>query len=137
MLPLKHPNHWRICGLLLLLAVLMLAMTPEVWQWGRRAGRHLLNDKTAHALTFAFLAIWYTGQYRRGRYLAVGAGLLLFGAMIEVFQSFVSYRSAEWGDVIANTIGIAIGLVVALALTGGWSLRVESWVLRRLERPVR
>ena len=39
----------------------------------------------------------------------------------------VSYRMAEWADVGANTIGIVVGLLIAMAGAGGWSLRVEDW----------
>lgn len=37
------------------------------------------------------------------------AGLLLYGGLIEVLQSFTPYRVAEWGDIIADGLGVIIG----------------------------
>lgn len=88
-------------------------------------------DKWLHGITFALLAIWFAGQYRPRSYWRIGAGLMIFGLLIEGCQRLVSYRSAEWFDVAADSAGIIIGLTVATAGIGGWSLRVEDWYLRR------
>jgi hypothetical protein len=42
----------------------------------------------------------------------------------------VTYRSAEWLDVAANAAGIAVGMAVAMAGLGGWSLWVENKLAR-------
>jgi len=36
-------------------------------------------------------------------------------------------------DVAADVVGIVIGLVIASAGLGGWSLRLEGWLVRRRE----
>jgi hypothetical protein len=43
----------------------------------------------------------------------------------------VSYRTADWYDVAADAAGIIIGIAIAIAGVGGWSLSVEAWILRR------
>jgi VanZ family protein len=48
-----------------------------------------------------------------------------------LFQLQVSYRTADWLDIAANTAGIIIGLIIATAGLGGWALRFEDWYLRR------
>ena len=53
-------------------------------------------------------------------------GLLAFGAFIEISQSTVAYRSAEWFDMLANGVGIGVGLTIALIGAGGWCLRFEN-----------
>jgi VanZ family protein len=63
--------------------------------------------------------------------LKVIVGLTLFGFVVELCQLFISYRTADWIDIAANTIGIIAGIAVALTGLGGWGLRVESWYSRR------
>ena len=77
-------------------------------------------------MIFALLAIWFAGQYRRRSYWRIGIGLIAFGALIESCQGLVSYRSAEWLDIVADAAGIAVGLGIALAGLGGWSVWVEN-----------
>jgi len=88
-------------------------------------------DKWLHGVTFAFLAVWFSGQYSRKRYGGIGIGLFLFGIVIELCQRMVSYRTAELMDLAADTVGIAVGLIIALAGVGGWSLRIEERIARR------
>ena len=134
MLPLRYVQGWRTVGVVLLLFVLAAAVAPAVWLWPDRV--RIVSwfggiDKWAHAVTFAVLAIWFSGQYRRSSYWRIAVGLLVFGMLIELCQRMISYRSAEWFDVAANTVGIAVGLAIAAIGVGGWSLRFESWLLAR------
>lgn len=125
MLPLRYPRLWRFADILILVLVLASAMAPEMWPWGRRSGPFPVSDKVMHGLTFAFLALWYTGQYSRRSYAKLAVGLIGFGVLIELCQLMVSYRSAEWGDLLADSIGVAVGMTIALTVTGGWSQAVE------------
>ena len=134
MLPLQYAGRWQAVSALLLLVVLAGAVMPAIWFWPDRVRivswlGHV--DKWAHVLTFAFLTVWFAGQYRRGSYWRVAAGLAGFGILIELCQRFVGYRSAEWLDIGADVIGIVIGLLIALAGAGGWSQRFEDWYLVR------
>ena len=80
-------------------------------------------DKTNHVLGFAVLAI-LGGMGYRGHELRLAAGLLAYGALIEVLQALSGYRFAEWGDLLSDGIGIVIGLLTArLALRTLHSLR--------------
>ena len=129
MLPLSYPNRWRIAGIALLLIVLGSTLAPEFGPW-RYRGSELLNDKWAHGITFALLAIWSTGHYGRHSYWRLVGGLLVFGAFIEVCQSLLTYRTAETADFAADALGVLAGMLIAMAGLGGWSLRFESWVRR-------
>jgi VanZ family protein len=133
MLPLRYLRRWRIAGILLLVLVLAFALAPDIWPWDRPKGPHLISDKVLHGFTFAFLALWYTGQYGRNLYARLAFGLLGFGALIELCQLMVGYRDAEWGDLLADAVGILIGMTIALAGAGGWSLAIEKKLRRRYE----
>lgn len=136
MLPLRHAGRWRIAGLTLLLLVLAATLMPAIWFWPQRAqlAAWFVNaDKWLHAITFAVLAIWFSGQYRPRSYWRIALGLLAFGALIEAVQRPIAYRSAEGLDIVADGVGILVGLLIAAAGVGGWSMRVENWLVARNE----
>ncbi|MDH3613969.1 MAG: VanZ family protein [Gammaproteobacteria bacterium] len=134
MLPLRHARRWRIASIVLLLLVLVATLIPAVWIWPDKrqfVAWFIEVDKWLHAITFVLLAIWFAGQYRRRSYWRIGIGLVLFGVLIEACQRLVTYRSAEWFDIVADAAGITVGLAVAMAGLGGWSLRLENWFASR------
>ena len=135
MLPLRYRNRWRVASGLLLSAIFMMAIVPALWataipqSWSA-------TDKWLHGLTFMLLALWYTGQYAPESYWRIAVGLSAYGALIEIGQSMIPYRSAEWGDLVADIAGIAVGLAIAMVLTGGWSVRAESWLGNKFGRSI-
>ena len=134
MLPLRYSRRWRMAGMALLAAVLVASLLPAAWFWSdpvEFVSWFVHVDKWLHGITFAVLALWFAGQYRRRSYWRIAAGLLVFGVLIEGCQRLVTYRSSEWFDIVADAAGILVGLVIATAGLGGWSLRLEGWYLRR------
>ncbi|MDR9395267.1 VanZ family protein [Roseovarius sp. SYSU LYC5161] len=76
---------------------------------GDGAGALPVGDKTAHFLAFALLVLPAgLGWPRQAVWLAAAA--VLYGTVIEIVQPAVG-RSAEWGDLLADTAGIAVGLL--------------------------
>ena len=75
-------------------------------------------DKTNHLLAFATLAMvaeaafWHVPR-RRWRNTAA---LLAFGLFIEAVQSQIPQRSGEWPDLLADALGMALGLGVMAVL---------------------
>ena len=100
---------WRVLLVLLLVVVSYLALTPKPPE-----GESGL-DKVAHLLAFTSLALsGYLGfPASRGIRTAVVFGLLAYGGLIEVLQLFVPGRSSEWGDLLADGIGIVFGTGLA------------------------
>ncbi len=131
MLPLRFSGRWRLAGACLLLAVLAGALLP-VWLFPDLPVREVVAlDKWIHGVAFLVLGAWFSGQYRRSAYWRVALGLLAFGALIELCQYLTVYRSAELEDFLADAVGLALGLGLGLAGLGGWSLRLEDWLLER------
>ena len=133
MLPLSYPRRWQFASILLLVSVLTLAIVPAIWLWPQDpATVWRLSDKWLHGLTFAVLALWFSGQYAREAYWKLALGLLAFGALIEVCQRMISYRTAEWNDLLADLLGIVVGLLIASLGAGGWSMRIEKQLQNRI-----
>ncbi len=133
MLPLSYPRRWQIAGILLLASVLLLAIIPAIWFWPQDPSKTWsLSDKWLHGITFAVLALWFSGQYAREAYWKLAVGLLAFGALIEMCQRMISYRTAEWNDLFADMLGIGIGILIASIGVGGWSVRIEKQLQNRI-----
>lgn len=133
MLSLRYARRWQIAGIFLLVIVLAAALVPADWFWPE--GPHspfFLSDKWLHGTTFAALALWFSGQYARHSYWRLMTGLVAFGLLIEVTQRMVSYRTADWMDLLADLLGVAVGMAIALAGAGGWCLRFEEWLNNRI-----
>ena len=123
-----------MASIVLLVAVLTATLMPAAWFFGDRASAlswFVHADKWLHGVTFLVLAIWFAGQYRMRSYWRIAAGLMGFGFFVELCQLMISYRTADWIDIGANTAGIIAGLAIALTSLGGWCLRVEAWHLAR------
>ena len=74
----------------------------------------LLTDKHLHALAFALLVL-PTAVTAPRLALRLSPLALAFGGAIELIQPFFD-RGAEWGDLLADGIGVAGGLLLGLAL---------------------
>jgi VanZ family protein len=97
---------WRAALALLLGVITWLALTPAP---PRQAD--LGWDKLNHLAAFATLAV-VAMLGRSGSYGRVGAALLAYGALIEVLQSYTPTRSGEWADLLADGLGIALGMLL-------------------------
>lgn len=133
MLSLRYTRRWQSVSILLLVMVLGAALAPADWFLSHgRTTPFFISDKWLHGVTFAALALWFTGQYARHSYWRLVMGLVAFGLLIEVTQRMVSYRTADWMDLLADSLGVAVGTVIALAGAGGWCLRFEAWLQNRI-----
>lgn len=129
MLPLQYTRWWLIAGVLALLGVFVAALVP-VFGWMPRFDSGIGADKWMHGTTFFVLGLWFSGQYARRFYWRIALGLLAFGGLIEISQRLTIHRTGDWYDLAANVTGIALGLAIAAAGAGGWSLRFEHWLTR-------
>ena len=94
---------WYGLGAILLLAVAALSLMPMP-----STG---VNDKLSHLVTYFALAGWF-GLLAGNRLALVWtlAGVIAYGGLIELLQAMTAYRQAEWADMLANSMGAAIGI---------------------------
>ena len=131
MLPLTYRRWWVALSGLLVVGVSVAAVVPALFWLPRPNVSGPGFDKWLHFATFLFLTVWFVGQYPKRSYWRIALWLAAFGALIELVQRSLTYRSADFYDLAADLLGIIVGLVVAAIGAGGWSMRLENWLLRR------
>ena len=127
LLPLRHPRLWLTIGWALVALAVLTSLLPS-----RQMPETHVNDKFEHFTAYAVMSLWFAGIYPRSRYTAIGLSLFAMGVGIEVAQGIMKMgRHAEFGDVVANSSGIAFALTAAWVGLGGWAQRVEAWIRTR------
>ena len=82
-------------------------------------------DKLQHVIAYGMLSGLGAQAYTAKKNLVhLFLGLVALGGVLEVIQQFVPNREAEFGDAIANAVGVGIGLV-AIDLVGRAVLMVR------------
>jgi len=71
-------------------------------------------DKADHVAGFVALGLLGLPSWPAHR-ARVLAGLLAYGALIEVLQGFTDYRQGDWHDLLADAIGIGLAALVFAA----------------------
>ncbi len=113
---LRRPAPWRLLLLAMLLVVSWLAFAPVSFADGG-----LPLDKARHLLAFAALA-WVAvqgfGHPRKPlTTAAIAAALLAYGVFIEAVQATIPGCHASLADVVADALGIALGVLLARAFS--------------------
>ena len=94
---------WVILRGYRLLAVMVASLVPMPDDVG-------ISDKTGHLIVYLVLSGWFSLLARNRFILGMSLlGLVLYGMLIELLQGLTGYRFAEWGDVVANSLGCALG----------------------------
>ena len=103
---MKNSRLWCFVFLAFLAGVLVLSLMP--------AGVRLPDtgwDKSNHLLAFIALAVTGLKAHPKSPALLL-AGLLAYGGLVEVLQSFTPDRMAEWADLLADALGLAMGWAI-------------------------
>jgi len=103
---------WRVLFAILLGVVMTFALMPDD---GEPGPPHV--DKLQHIMGFVILTISGLLAFPRSDKVMLALGLLAYGGLIEVLQSFTETRHAEWADLGADALGIL--LAYGLMLWGG------------------
>jgi len=102
-----------------LVAVLIVSLWPTTEPLPMNTGW----DKTDHVAAFLALGLLGLPAWRQWP-ARVFAGLVAYGGLIEVLQGLTVYRQADWGDLLADAMGVALAAMLVAAwrrLRGGSS----------------
>lgn len=110
-------NYWKVLVILVLITYGSLTTptnlhTPVWWEFPN-------SDKIIHGLLYMFLTfVMATAQLRQLKkinYLITIVFPLIFGSIMEVLQYYLTtQRSAEWFDLLANSLGILTAVVLLI-----------------------
>lgn len=118
---LRFPTFWWIVGWALVLFILYSTLAPAV----DVPNLHIW-DKLEHSGAFFGLTLWFGGLIRRRRYPLLAFWMVLLGAAIEVAQGYMSWgRDMDWHDVVADSVGVGVALVLLCAGVSRWAVFAE------------
>ena len=124
---LKYHRFWVAAGWLLigLVVYLSLARNPP-------APLTFANsDKLEHAFAYATLSFWFCHIYVKAWSRAVViASLVVMGVGLEYVQGWTGYRSFDVLDMLADSVGVLLGWLLACTPLGRLLACVESRIAR-------
>jgi VanZ family protein len=126
MRPLRWRTFWLVAGLIGTGFGLYLALRPP----GAATPWFPGSDKLEHALSYLAMGLWFAALFERRHLTRVALGLISFGVLVEILQAALPYgRAAEWSDLLANGIGIAVAVLLTSALRESWMFSLERLLL--------
>ena len=94
-------------------------------------GTDIGSDKFVHGFSYFALAVLGSGIVAPERVWVVMLRCVLLGCALEIAQGlWTESRTADWRDMLANTVGVATAWVI-VRRRGGWARHVEDWLQRR------
>ena len=100
-------RFWQVIGWCLVAVVAWLSLTPSppeppsLLEW----------DKAQHAVAYAVLMLWFRQAFTR--HWRWPLFLVVLGIGLELGQGFTELRMLEPLDMLANAVGVGIGLALA------------------------
>lgn len=126
MRPLRWGGLWLGAGIAATLLGAFLALRPPTQFLPASIG-----DKLLHALSYVAMGLWFGALFQRQHLVRVALALFGFGLLIEALQAAMPFgRSADWRDVVANSAGIGMALLLTRLIEPSWMQRLERWVAR-------
>jgi len=116
-------KSWLALGYLLVLIVIYLSLTatpPPLPSFE-------YSDKAGHLLAYASLTGWFGQLYTRVKtQIWIFLAFCLMGVSLEFIQGMGETRVFEYADMLANSIGAALGWLLTRTLMAGSLLRFEK-----------
>ncbi|MEN9444149.1 MAG: hypothetical protein RIS47_1039 [Bacteroidota bacterium] len=115
-------------GIILFLSLAKFSNLPETMNvtW---------SDKLVHVAMYAFFSFVMLAENEvltRKSLFAVGVLACSLGGLMEIAQSYTDYRSGDWRDMIANTIGTILGVFISWLVVSFWQRKqlpsLKFWV---------
>jgi hypothetical protein len=124
--PLRLRWLWIAGGAGLIVGLVHLSLLPaaEVPRFG-------VDDFVEHAAGYLVVMLWFAGLAARASWPLAAIALAVLGTTLEWLQGALDLgRVSDLRDVVANTLGIALGLALSRLGLGSWMHWVEARVLR-------
>lgn len=123
----KFSKFYLIFGWILILLVVLLSLSPE----SPKVTGFDQSDKLGHLVAYSTLMLWFANIYHGRKERA--SLILLFiamGAVLELLQGLVGYRTFQYADMIFNTAGVFLGWLLARNWFGYFLLKLDGLLSR-------
>lgn len=129
MRPLVHARAWLALWVLALVVVAVGSLLPP----SALPEAPRVSDKLVHVAMYFVLMAAAVQLFASPRaLLGVAVALAAYGLLLEVAQhTLTTTRMFEWGDVLANTLGVVLGLGLAATPLARGLVWFEHRALRR------
>jgi VanZ family protein len=118
---------WWALGALLVVAAAVVCLIPP----NEMPKEFELSDKVSHLVGHGALALYFSGLVPRRGWWKIFVFLVLFGITMEFAQYYMQAgREGDPRDVIANSLGAALGLLVGWFGLARWP-DLAAWLLGR------
>ena len=74
------------------------------------------SDKLGHCAGYAVLMVWFAQAYAGRARIGYAAGFIALGVALEFAQEMLGFRRYDGADMLANALGVLLGLAAARLL---------------------
>lgn len=107
---LERFELWLVLGWLLVATIIVLTLIPPP----ERIPQIEFEDKIAHVAAYGLLMLWFAQLFmERQARIWYGLAFVTLGVVLEFCQGALGYRSFEYADMAANTLGVIAGALLA------------------------
>ena len=106
----------RILWLIAILVVTVMSLLPASSLPLRELDLLHVNDKVEHCLAYIVLAFLPAIHEQRRFIIAAALGAVALGVALEYGQLLTGWRDFEYGDMIADAVGVCLGVAAAVPL---------------------
>lgn len=123
---LKLRFVWLMIGYALVMLVVFLSITSNPIDTGLNFP---YEDKVYHALAYFTLMFWF-GQIYHDKFQRnmIAVVFVFMGLSLEYIQSFDPARMAEFADMVANTTGVVLAMLLVLGNAKNILVKLESLI---------
>ena len=111
---LRYVKYWRAIGWMMVFSIIWLSLTPKPPQLPGFFGW----DKAQHILAYGSLMYWF--DMCHPRHWRWPVFFVTLGIGLEIVQGVTGFRSFDAYDMLANTVGVVIGLFMVDTPMGLW-----------------
>jgi len=124
---LRFARFWIAIGFLLIGLVVYASLMRNPPDLTHIQG----GDKVEHAVAYFILTFWFSLIYVKNRVRwTIGITFIFLGVAMEYLQRMTGYRTFEYADMAANTVGVLCALFAAQTPLARGLAAVEKYLLR-------
>lgn len=101
-----YRKTWLAVGWLLIILIGYLSLVPSPPTPLRIPHADKLEHLVAYTTLMGWLCLIYPTHRQR---LSLALACISYGGIIELLQGWSGYRSAEWADLLADSLGVGLG----------------------------